>query len=100
MEDIKVGDIRVWHIPQVPGKAFHVMVDDFAQGEKICDLLALYDNFQFDNNIKPDFSNAQGIERYEDNGEGGYGWYDIDPEFDEMFGQGSIDPEWNEMQVN
>ena len=58
--------LRVWWIPQIPGEAFHVEVDTVEEGVKIMETLAFYDVFQYDNNIKPDFSNAGGIEMLED----------------------------------
>lgn len=56
---------RVWHIPQVPGEAFAVEVRDFAEAQRIQTTLADYDAFQFKNNIKPDYSNASGIQIYQ-----------------------------------
>lgn len=56
--------LRVWHIPQVPGRPFYVPVDSLKEAKKILDVLANYDSFQFENNIKPDYSNAAGLEEY------------------------------------
>lgn len=71
----KIGDMRVWWIPQVPMKAFHVPVESIKEAKKILCVLGRYDLFQLENNIKPDFSNAGGLEVYEaDNGEGVHGW--------------------------
>ena len=81
----KVGDLRVWWIPQIPGKSFTTPVSSVEQGAKILDVLAKYDMFQLENRIKPDFSNAGGIERYcEDNGDGKPGW---ESWFDEETGE-------------
>jgi hypothetical protein len=68
--------LRVWWIPQVPGKPFHVGVDTVAEGVKIMAVLARYDAFQFDNNIKPDYCNAGGLEMWDTNfdGEGNADW--------------------------
>lgn len=55
-------DYRVWHIPQVPGKPFQVEVTDGTTAKLILDVLAQYDAFQFEHNIKPDYCNAQGVE--------------------------------------
>lgn len=70
---MKMSDLRVWHIPQVPGKPFIVEVETIAEAVKIQDLLGRYDAFQFKENIKPDYSNASGIERWEDDD-----WYEVD----------------------
>lgn len=55
---------RVWHIPQIPGKPFHVATPDLATAVKIQEVLASYDLFQLREGIKPDFSNASGIEQF------------------------------------
>lgn len=56
--------LRVWHIPQVPGKPFHVTVGSVHEGVRVMHTLAEYDNFQYENNIKGDFASAQGLEEY------------------------------------
>ena len=71
MEQVKIGALRVWHIPQVPGKPFHVHVDTPQEAQRVLNVLAHYDLFQFQNKIKPDCCNASGLEVYEaDAGEG------------------------------
>ena len=62
-------EFRVQHIPQVPMKPFTVDCKDLAEAKKIVDVLAEYDLFQFDNNIKPDYSNVSWIESCEADGE-------------------------------
>jgi len=62
--------LQVWWIPQVPMKAFTVDVNSVAEGVKIMDVLADYDSFQFENNVKPDYSNMGGISQWSDD----YGW--------------------------
>lgn len=68
---------KVWHIPQIHGKAFEVEVATPEEGWKLCETLALYDTFQLENNIKPDFANMGGVAHLtaED------GWYDLDEEY-------------------
>ena len=80
------GDLQVWWIPQVPMKAFTVSVTSISEAKKILDVLANYDIFQFTSNIKPDYSNAGGLNVWED-GEW-IDWYSPDGEnIDElMFG--------------
>lgn len=56
--------LRVSHFPQVPCKAFEVEVSSLEEAKKISDLLADYDYFQFENRIKPDYSNITVIEEY------------------------------------
>lgn len=62
----KNGDLRVWWIPQVPGKAFRAPVADIAQAKFLITALAAYDLFQFKNRIKPDYANTGGLEVFED----------------------------------
>jgi len=61
----KAGDLQVWHIPQIPGKAFRFDVKDPREAAVLLRALALYDIFQFENRIKPDYSNAAGLEVFE-----------------------------------
>ena len=74
----KPGDLMVWHVPQVPMRAFKVRVTSIEEGKRLCEILADYDLFQYENNIKPDYSNANGVSRWEDDGEGNFDWYDTD----------------------
>lgn len=74
-QKLKVGMLRVWRVPQVPGKPFHVYVTSLAEAKRVLDTLAEYDLFQFKHNIKPDYCAACGLEVYEaDAGEGEPGW--------------------------
>ena len=65
---MKEGQLRVWHIPQVPGKPFRVEVNTIHEAMIVLKVLANYDIFQFENKIKPDYCNAAGLEVYR-NGE-------------------------------
>jgi hypothetical protein len=68
MAEPKEYDLRVWHIPQIPMDPFHVPVNSIEEARKVLDVLANYDLFQFENNIKPDYCNVNGLEVFE-NGE-------------------------------
>jgi hypothetical protein len=70
------GDLKVWWIPQVPMKAFEVMVPSLVTAKVLLDALADYDLFQFENNIKPDYANTGGLIIFED-GEWN-DWYSAD----------------------
>lgn len=70
----KEGDLQVWHIPQVPGKSFDVAISTPEEGKRVMEILAAYDLFQLEYHIKPDYSNAQGLNVFED-GEW-VTWYD------------------------
>jgi hypothetical protein len=65
---------KVWWIPQVPMKAFEVPVSSVDEAAKLLEVLAAYDAFQFENNIKPDYCNVGGLQVFED-GEW-VDWYD------------------------
>lgn len=53
---------RVWWIPQVPMRPFYYPVKDVETAKVLLDTLALYDRFQYKNKVKPDYSNAGGLE--------------------------------------
>ena len=59
-----VNKLRVWWIPQasLSCDTFYIPVQSVEEGKKMMDLLAVYDMFQLQNNIKPDFCNAGGLE--------------------------------------
>lgn len=63
-------DLRVWWIPQIPGEPFYAPVSSPAEGKRLLDVLALYDQFQLEHNIKPDYSNAGGLECFNQDGLG------------------------------
>lgn len=67
--------LRVWHIPQIPGHPFHVEVASLSVAKFTLSVLARYDQFQLDHNIKGDYANVQGLEEYVDYGEGPR-WYE------------------------
>jgi hypothetical protein len=61
--------LKVWWIPQVPGKPFEVFVSPVEEGVRIMDVLADYDKFQFENRITPDYCNVGGLMEYDEEGE-------------------------------
>lgn len=70
--------IRVWHVPQVPGAMFYVSVSSISEARLVIKTLGRYDAFQFDENIKPDYCSASGLEE-RDNGNGTwFEWNDED----------------------
>jgi hypothetical protein len=76
---------RVWHIPQVPGKPFIVETDDPLTAYTVLKTLAEYDLFQFEHNIKPDYSNASGVMEWDDvldpdDEDEDERWSDVDPD--------------------
>lgn len=68
--------LRVWWIPQIPMTAFRQEVNSLVEARLLLDTLAQYDLFQLENNVKPDYANAGGLEYY-DEGMGEWSeWYD------------------------
>jgi hypothetical protein len=58
------GDLRIWWVPQIPGKAFKWPVADLTQAALMLDALAAYDDFQFAENVKGDYANMGGLQIY------------------------------------
>jgi Superinfection exclusion gene product 17 len=82
-DENREGDLKIWWVPQLPMKAFEVSVPDLQTASLLLDTLADYDRFQFENKVKPDYSNAGGLLIFED-GEW-FDWEDDDGnEFDEV----------------
>lgn len=83
------GDLRVWWIPQIPGKPFLVSVRTLHEAKLLTTSLALYDLFQFIHHIKPDYSNVGGCQIFQD-GKWVDFWTEDGEEFDKL----------NECQIN
>ena len=77
-----MNKLRVWHMPQLGCDAtLYVPVKTAEEGKKVMDLFACYDLFQLENHIKPDYSNASGIEIFNEEEQEWEDWYletDID----------------------
>ena len=81
------GDLRLWWIPQVPGKPFYHNVKNPEEARLILDTLGDYDWFLEAHGHRVDYSNAGGLEVFED-GEW-VEWYDDDGnDIDEHFSEG------------
>jgi hypothetical protein len=79
--ELEKPELQVWWIPQVPMSPFVVEIPDIDTGKFLLKVLADYDAFQFDKNIKPDYSNVGGLAwRHEVGTEGE--WQDLDPNDD------------------
>ena len=59
--------LRIWHMPQIGVKdcTFNVNVKNVDEAAKLLNTLWDYDNFQFEKRLKPDFSNASGLEYFD-----------------------------------
>jgi len=78
------GDLRIWWVPQFPCDQFYWPISNALEGKHVLDMLAMYDIFQFEHKIKPDYSNTGGLEVFEDGewcdwqNEDGDSIYDVD----------------------
>ena len=89
----KIGDLRVWHVPQVPMQQFYVPVTSVDEARKVIAILADYDQFQFKHRVKGDYCNTSGLQVYEeDNGDGVPGWCDW---YDEESGEDVREHQFN-----
>jgi hypothetical protein len=72
----KEGDLMIWWIPQVPMDPYCYPVKTIREAKLVLEILRQYDAFQFDHNVKPDYSSVGGLEVFED----GYWttWYNED----------------------
>jgi len=68
--------LRVWHIPQVPMEPFFVGVESVEEGVKILDVLTNYDAFQLEFGVKPDYSNASGLQQFDVEKKEWEDWFD------------------------
>lgn len=59
----------------MPMKPFEVSVGSVEEGAKLIKVLADYDIFQFENNVKPDYCNVGGLMQLDDDGEWA-DWFD------------------------
>jgi len=66
---------KVWHIPQFPMQAFEVFTEDIKTAVLLANTLANYDLFQLEHNVKPDYSNVQGIMQWQEDEQE---WWDLD----------------------
>ncbi len=91
------GDLRIYYIPQVPMKAYEADIprgageSDSAYLERAAFVLRTvveFSIFEFENNVKPDYSDVAAIVRWEPEPDGGDGfdWFDVDEsEYEEWF---------------
>lgn len=79
--------MRVWWMPQLgTGANFYIPVKSIEEAKKFMDVLSIYDQFQYENNIKPDFCNSGGVQVWDEKEQDWLDWHgDDDGEyFDEV----------------
>ncbi|OZB79885.1 hypothetical protein [Microbacterium sp. 13-71-7] len=69
---------RIWYVPQVPMKAFTREFDDLDAAKMVLNAVIDFSIFEFENDVKPDYSDAAGISRWESDGDGGFDWFDLE----------------------
>lgn len=75
---LRSSTYKVWHIPQIPGEAFMVETESLDEAKRLVDVLADYDLFQLEHNIKPDYANMNGILVWSVDEDGYVDWEDED----------------------
>mgnify|MGYP001947346266 CR=1 FL=1 len=58
----------------------YIPVETPEEGKKVMDILGCYDLFQLENNIKPDYANANGLQVYDEESGEWEDWYSEDGE--------------------
>lgn len=80
--------MRVWWMPQVgiDCESFYVPVESVEEAKKIMDVLAYYDCYQMNNDIKGDYCNTGGVEVWDSEANEWTDWYyeDEDNYFDDV----------------
>jgi len=81
--------LRVVHFPHITitedgNKAFIIEVKDLEQAKFVADLLADYDNFEYTNRIKPDYTNATFVEQFNEETGEWEAWYDEETGIDDI----------------
>lgn len=78
-------ELRVWHIPQVPGTPFEVNVRSLEDAKLLLRVLADYDAFQREHRIKPDYANASGLIMFDPDLKAWTDWYDDETGEDDIW---------------
>lgn len=73
---MKAKKLRLCHFPQLPCKPYIVEVKDLEEAKKVSDILAYYDLFQYENNIKSDYCNATILEEWDEDAQEWNDWCD------------------------
>lgn len=96
---MKHGELRVWWIPQIPMNPFYVPVQSLVEAKLIIDTLGLYDQFQFENKVKPDYSNVGGLQVFSQTENDWIDWVSCDGENFDFYSMEDLrkdTPKWEE----
>jgi Superinfection exclusion gene product 17 len=85
------GQLKVWWIPQIPGRKFEYLIETLVEAKTVLNTLAEYDMFLLQHGHRVDYSNAGGLMVFDedDTNDGPLGswvdWYSEDgTEFDDI----------------
>lgn len=69
--------MRIWWCPQVGvcKEHFYIPVDTVEEAKKIMDVLAYYDCYQMNQNIKGDYCNCGGVQMWDEDEQEWNDWY-------------------------
>ena len=74
--------LRVWWVSQIGTDAMYIPVKSIKEGKKTIDLLSYFDCFQYNQHIRPDYSNTGGLEMYDEELKEWVDWcYETDDEY-------------------
>ena len=68
---------KIFYIPQVPMPAFEREYEDFETAKEVLNAIINFSIFEYDNNVKPDYSDVAGISFWD---EAEQDWEDIEEE--------------------
>lgn len=60
--------------------AFEREYEDFETAKEVLNAIINFSIFEYDNNVKPDYSDVAGISYWDDEADEGYEWEDVDEE--------------------
>jgi len=76
--------LRVLHFPQIQCDPFIIDVESLLEARLICNTLANYDLFQYEQNIKPDYANMTVVEEYDEEEKEWTSWMDEETGIDDI----------------
>lgn len=77
--------LRIWWMPQISANcAFYIPVKSVEEAKKFLDVLAAYDQFQYQNRIKPDFCNTGGLQMWDEEEKDWVDWSDSEGIYDDV----------------
>lgn len=77
--------LRIWWMPQIGTNCtFYIPVKSVEEAKKFLDVLAAYDQFQYQNRIKPDFFNTGGLQMWDEEEKDWVDWSDSEGIYDDV----------------